>query len=190
MIHTFNVSNGNMTGMIHNHTDAVNQIDISPNQQYLISVSDDKTIRVFDFSSGTELKVINDAVRGTQNTISIAPDNNHFVVGTGDGSVVLWRLDEVLSVNDLKYSNSKVIVTPNPTSNFIQINIENKLASKAQTSVKLYNVAGQEMIIIYDGITHEKLQLTQKVDQLANGQYYINVVQNGQLTTHSVIINK
>jgi WD40 repeat protein len=190
MIHKFNVSNGNMTGMIHDHTNAVNQIDITPNQQYLISVSDDKTIRVFDFASGTELKVINDAARGAQISISIAQDNNRFVVGTGNGSVVLWRLDEVLSVKDLASNNTKVSVSPNPTSEVIKIVIENKNAAKLQTSIKLYNKAGQQVMLIFDGIVQDKMIFTENISQLANGQYFINVNNNGKIASQSIIINK
>ena len=188
MIHKFTVSNGNMTGMIHDHTDAVNQIDITQNQQYIISVSDDKTIRVFDFASGTALKIINDANRGTQNTVSISQDNNRFIVGTGDGSVVLWRLDEVLSLNDLDLNSIKLAVTPNPSSEFIQVIVENKSAS--QTSIQLFNEKGQQVMMIYDGMLTDKMIFTENVSQLANGQYFINVNKNGKNTSQSIIINK
>lgn len=188
MIHKFNVSNGNMTGMIHDHTDAVNQIDITPNQQYIISVSDDKTIRVFDFDSGTELKIINDAARGAQITISIAQDNNRFVVGTGNGSVVLWRIDEVLSVKELNLNNFKVAVTPNPAQNYLQIAVENKVAE--QTSIKLLNELGQQVIDIFNGTLKEKMLITQDINHLPNGQYFLNVYSNGSISSKSIIINK
>jgi WD40 repeat protein len=188
MIHSFNVSTGNMTGMIHDHTDAVNQIDITPNQQYIISVSDDQTIRVFDFASGTELKVINEAARGAQMTISIAQDNNHFVVGTGNGSVVLWRLDEVLSVRDLDLNSIKVITSPNPASEIIQIAIENKGSSLL--NIQLVNELGQLVLPIYNGMTHENMIFTENVSKLANGQYFLNVVKNGVSKSHSIIIKK
>lgn len=189
MIHKFNVSNGSMTGMIHDHTDAVNQIDITQNQQYIISVSDDQTIRVFDFASGTELKVINDAVRGAQNTISIAQDNNRFAVGTGNGSVVLWRLDEVLSVKNLSSGSLQLTISPNPTSDNLQIKFDNKQTNQ-NTSIKLFNEAGQEVLTVFDGIAAEKMILNQKVDHLANGQYYLNVVHNSVSKNYPIIINK
>jgi WD40 repeat protein len=188
MIHTFNLSTGNMTGMIHDHTDAVNQIDITPNQQYIISVSDDQTIRVFDFASGTELKVINDAVRGAQISISIAQDNNHFVVGTGNGSVVLWRLDEVLSVKDLNFNNIKVAVSPNPAQEFIKITIDNGNAS--QTSIKLFDHAGKQVINIFDGMLQDNATFTENIKHLTNGQYLLNVNINGSITSQSILINK
>lgn len=189
MIHKFNVSNGTMTGMIHDHTDAVNQIDITPNQQYIISVSDDQTIRVFDFASGTELKVINDATRGAQNTISIAQDNNRFVVGTGNGSVVLWRLDEVLSVKDLITAQLQISISPNPASEYLQIKLDNKYSNQ-KTSIKLFNEAGQEVMSIFNGIAQENMLFNENVNHLANGQYYLNVIQSGVSTNHQIIINK
>lgn len=188
MIHKFNVSNGNMTGMIHDHTNAVNQIDITPNQQYLISVSDDKTIRVFDFASGTELKVINDAARGAQISISIAQDNNRFVVGTGNGSVVLWRIDEVLGVKELNLNNIQIAITPNPAQDYLQIVAENKVAE--QINIKLFNQNGQEVIDIFNGILKEKMIITENINHLANGQYLLYVTKNGYITSQSVIINK
>jgi WD40 repeat protein len=188
MIHKFNVSNGNMTGMIHDHTNAVNQIDITPNQQYLISVSDDKTIRVFDFASGTELKVINDAARGAQISISIAQDNNRFVVGTGNGSVVLWRIDEVLGVKELNSNNIQIAITPNPAQDYLQIVAENKVAE--QINIKLFNQNGQEVIDIFNGILNEKMIFTKNINHLANGQYHLYVTKNGYITSQSVIINK
>lgn len=188
MIHKFNVSNGNMTGMIHDHTNAVNQIDITPNQQYLISVSDDKTIRVFDFASGTELKVINDAARGAQISISIAQDNNRFVVGTGNGSVVLWRIDEVLGVKELNLNNIQIAITPNPAQDYLQIVAENKVAE--QINIKLFNQNEQEVIDIFNGILNEKMIFTKNINHLANGQYHLYVTKNGYITSQSVIINK
>jgi WD40 repeat protein len=188
MIHKFNVSNGNMTGMIHDHTNAVNQIDITPNQQYLISVSDDKTIRVFDFASGTELKVINDAARGAQISISIAQDNNRFVVGTGNGSVVLWRIDEVLGVKELNSNNIQIAITPNPAQDYLQIVAENKVAE--QINIKLFNQNEQEVIDIFNGILNEKMIFTKNINHLANGQYHLYVTKNGYITSQSVIINK
>jgi WD40 repeat protein len=188
MIHKFNVSNGNMTGMIHKHTDAVNQIDITPNQQYIVSVSDDQTIRIFDFVSGAELKVINDAVRGAQISVSVAQDNNRFVVGTGNGSVVLWRLDEALSVNELNQNNLQVTVSPNPTQENIQILVENKVAEL--TSIRLYNQLGQEVIEIFNGMLKEKMMLTTNISHLPNGQYFLYVNKSGSLATKSIMINK
>ena len=188
MIHKFNVSNGNMTGMIHEHTDAVNQIDITQNQQYIISASDDQTIRIFDFASGTELKLINDAVRGAQITISIAQDNNRFVVGTGNGSVVLWRIDEILSVKDVNFNTIKVAVSPNPAQEFIKVSIDNENAS--QTSIKLFDHSGKQVMNIFEGMLQDNATFNENIKHLANGQYLLNVNINGSITSQSILIHK
>lgn len=102
--------------------------------------------------------------------------------------MVLWRIDEVLSVKDLNLNNIKVLVTPNPASEFIQIVIENR--GNSQTSIKLFNEAGQQAMIIYEGNVAEKMTFTENVSRLPNGKYFLNVYQNGQITTQTIMIQK
>jgi WD40 repeat protein len=190
MIHTFNVSTGSMTGMIHEHTSAVKQIDITSNQQYLISVSNDKTIRIFDFASGTELKVINDAVRGTQNTISIAQDNNRFVVGTGNGSVVLWKLDEVLGIKNIENNVIKATIMPNPASDYLNITIKNSDYIAQKTKISLINSNGQQVLEIYEGLIKENMTFNQDIKQFSNGNYQVCITTNNVTKTFPIIISK
>lgn len=190
MIHTFNVSTGSMSGMIHEHTSAVNQIDITPNQQYLISVGNDKTIRIFDFSSGTELKTIDESARGTQNSISISQDNNSFVVGTGNGSVVLWHLDEVLGIHKIDGISLKAIISPNPTCDYLNISLKNIDNILEKTKISLFNCYGQEVMEIYQGTLQQNMTFTEDIKHLSNGNYQLRITLNNKINTYNLIINK
>ena len=73
------------------HADTVWEIAISPDDQTLASASFDKTIRLWDFQTGTLQQTLTghtDAVR----TIAISSDGKTLVSGSGDKTIKIWNL--------------------------------------------------------------------------------------------------
>ncbi|CAD5913902.1 hypothetical protein [Planktothrix agardhii] len=76
------------------HSGSVNSVAISPDGQILVSGSDDKTITIWDLSTGQELRTLtghsehSDEVK----SLAISPDGQTLVSGGDDGTIMIWRV--------------------------------------------------------------------------------------------------
>jgi WD40 repeat protein len=74
------------------HTEAVYSVSVSPDGKQLLTGSFDKTIKLFDFASGKEIKTFG-GEKGHQNlvlTVAFAPDGQTFASGGSDNTVKIW----------------------------------------------------------------------------------------------------
>ncbi|GAB4297800.1 MAG: hypothetical protein Fur0025_36000 [Oscillatoriaceae cyanobacterium] len=73
------------------HNGSVNAVAISPDRQFAVSGSGDKTLKVWDLAQGKELHTLighNDSV----NAVAISPDRQFAVSGSGDNTLKVWDL--------------------------------------------------------------------------------------------------
>lgn len=73
------------------HKDAVNSIKISPDGQYLLSGSSDKSIILWDIRSGNYMLIIKDNPRKVQ-AVEFSPDGNYFLGNSGN-IIKLWKIN-------------------------------------------------------------------------------------------------
>jgi WD40 repeat protein len=74
------------------HVDSVNSITISPDGKYIVSGSDDKTIKIWDMISKKEIKSLvghSDFVYST----AISPDGKYIVSGSEDKTIKIWDMN-------------------------------------------------------------------------------------------------
>ena len=73
------------------HRSSVLSVAITPDGQYIVSGSDDKTIKIWDINTGECLKILEghtDSVR----SVAIIPDGQSIVSSGGDSTIKIWDI--------------------------------------------------------------------------------------------------
>ncbi len=91
IIRVINVANSQTQRSFIGHTDVVNAIEVSPNQKYLLSGSNDKSARIWDIKTGNELKKLTvDCWKVT--AVAFSFDSKYCATGCNDGSIKIWEV--------------------------------------------------------------------------------------------------
>ncbi len=70
----------------------VTTLAITPDDKYLISGSDDQTIKIWNLETRKELFTLK-GHEDSVNTISITPDGKHLISGSKDKTIKIWHLE-------------------------------------------------------------------------------------------------
>jgi WD40 repeat protein len=89
---TLNRPGGALHLTLEGHTGAVKTVAIIPNGRNIISGSDDRTLRIWDWTSGTSKKPLKDHRNWVQAVIT-TPDGQQVVSGSTDGTIKVWNLE-------------------------------------------------------------------------------------------------
>ena len=74
------------------HLGAVYTIDIDATDKYLVSGSDDKTAKLWDFKTGKLIRTFS-GHNGAITYVKITPDGKRLITSSRDGSVKIWNLE-------------------------------------------------------------------------------------------------
>jgi WD40 repeat protein len=138
---------------------SVLQIDMSYDNAYIAAACDTTTL-VFDAVSGTVISNFNITNGGTVYSVGFKPNAYDLVTGTHSGDVVLWSMDDILSVTE-KLTEENVQVFPNPASETIQV--------KGGTSGKLISILDLNGKVL----RKENLNHATDIKALDDGVYYL-----------------
>lgn len=128
--------------VLRGHTDGINRIAWSPDGKYLASPSDDKTIRIWDGSTGECIRILEGHTGGVR-SVSWSPDNQSIASGSSDCTFRLWdasgncfHTGETLLI-DLSY------VSWSPDGTMLAISFaENVLIWNSNTNQQIANLHG------------------------------------------------
>ena len=73
------------------HADEVKSLAISPDGKTLFSSSADKTIKIWQLSTGEVLQTLT-GHSGTVNAISLSPDGKLLASGSADKTIKIWQI--------------------------------------------------------------------------------------------------
>lgn len=103
-IRVINVANNQTQRSFIGHTDVVNAIEISPNQKYLLSGSNDKSARIWDIKTGNELKKL--PVNCWKVTsVAFSFDSKYCATGCNDGSIKIWEVETGKLIEEIAPQN-------------------------------------------------------------------------------------
>ncbi|KAJ1304981.1 hypothetical protein OPQ81_000024 [Rhizoctonia solani] len=102
MIHIWDVQTGEMVlGPLYGHAGAIRSVDYSPNDAYIVSASEDCTLRIWDARDGKDLHGPLQGHRSDVRCVRFSPDSTLVVSGSYDGTVRVWNVGSGQLVNTL-----------------------------------------------------------------------------------------
>ncbi len=79
--------------VLRGHAWAVNSVAVTPDGKYIVSGSDDQTVRVWELATGQEVRRFRAGLLSAVKTLAVTPDGKYVVSGMDiNGTVRLWEL--------------------------------------------------------------------------------------------------
>jgi WD40 repeat protein len=124
---------------LNGHSSYVNTLAISPDGQILVSGSADKTIKIWNLSTGKELRTLT-GHSNPVNSIVISPDGQTLVSGSADKTIKIWNLSTGQEIRTLTGHSNPV------NSLAISSDWQTLVSGSADKTIKIWNLStGQEI---------------------------------------------
>ncbi len=105
---------GSLVRTLVGHSDSVNAVALSADGKYLISGSDDKTLKVWNWQTGEELRTLNGHSSSVK-ALALTPDGKYVISGSGDRTLKVWNWqtgEELRTLNGHSSSVNAIALTP------------------------------------------------------------------------------
>ncbi len=145
------------------HTAFVNSMAISADGKYIVSGSDDRTVRLWDRETGKELRRFTGHTEGV-NFVDLSSDGKYIVSGSRDNTVRLWERDSGKELRRFEGHTDDV--------NSVTISADGKyiVSGSRDHTVRLWDSAKGKELRRYTGHTDDVNSITISTD----GQYIIS----------------
>ena len=87
------------SAVLEGHTSLVESVSFSPDGRYIVSGSYDNTIRIWDVSTGVEVRPALEGHTGSVNSVSFSPDGRYIVSGSNDNTIRIWDVSTGVEVH-------------------------------------------------------------------------------------------
>ena len=125
------------------HEFEVNSVALSPDGQYIVSGSSDKTIKLWDVKDRVLLHTFDDHKSGV-NSVAFSPDGQYIVSGSNDNTVKLWDIDNNKLVHTFdKHEQSVKTVSFSPDGQYL-------VSGSNDKKLKLWHVEDKVLLHTYD----------------------------------------
>jgi WD40 repeat protein/uncharacterized caspase-like protein len=142
------------------HTGSVNALALSPDGRFLVSGSDDVTLKIWDTATGNVLRTLSGHDQPVL-AAAVSPDGQWIASGGADATVRLW--------NAVTGQSTTVASHTSPVKNVVFSDDGRRLTSLGNNEVKVYDLAvGREVTTVRSGAGEPKgMAGTGALDQVA-----------------------
>jgi WD40 repeat protein len=153
------------------HNGAIHSVAISPDDSYALSGSNDKTMKLWELSSGDEIHSFvghSDSV----NSVVISPDGLYILSGSGDKTMKLWNLSSGAEIRSFVGHTEKI--------NSVAISPDGRyaLSGSDDNTIKLWELSsGTEIRSFFE-------EYSRSVNSVAfspNGRYILSALQSNMI---------
>ena len=125
------------------HSSYVNSVTISPDGKYIVSGSDDETIKIWDIKTGECLNTLEGQNR--VKSVTISPDGKYIVSGSIDKTIKIWDIKTAECLNTLEGHSSYVeSVTISPDGKYI-------VSGSSDKTIKIWDIKTGECLNTLEG---------------------------------------
>ncbi len=138
------LQNWRLVHTLKGHSNSVQSVAISPNGKTLASGSDDKTIKLWNLTTGQQLRTLKGHSASVR-SVAISPDGETLASGSADNSIKLWSLatgQEIRTLNRHLNSVWSVVISPDG---------ETLVSGSRDNTIKLGSVATGQQICTLNG---------------------------------------
>jgi WD40 repeat protein len=126
------------------HYLSVNAVDISPDGKYLVSGSDDQTVRIWNLENGESLHIL-EGHQGAVSDVVFSPDNKTMASCGEDQTIRIWNFQDAHVIQALKGHTSTVLsLAFSPDGKFIA-------SASFDKTVRLWEIRTGELVRTYEG---------------------------------------
>ncbi len=128
--------------ILRGHLDDVNSVAISSDGKYIVSGSDDKTIKLWEISSGREIKTF----RGHEAlwSVAISPDGKYIVSGGKTRTIDLWEISSGREIKTFRGHGFVRSVAISPDGKYI-------VSGSSDETIKLWEISSGREIKTFRG---------------------------------------
>ncbi len=139
---------GALTGILKSHSGAVEALAVSPDGRWLVSGSQDWTIRLWDLRTSSVVRTF-EGHAGVVHTVAFTPDGQSILSGSEDRTLRLWGVNKA---QEKRLFRGHTLAVQG-----VAISGDGKLASSVSEdgTVRVWNLESKQTRIVYKGRDHQ-----------------------------------
>jgi len=123
------------------HTAPINKVTITPDNKFIISCSDDKSIKVFNFDTRQQVRHLKNAHDDEILSVAVTPNNKFIVSASHDLSIKIFDIENANLVHTFRYAHNNPVLTLSisPDSRFIA-------SSSSDKAIKIFDIETKHLV--------------------------------------------